>query len=120
MLRRLTAAATAAIAGDTQIGRSRAFIPSFVMPNLYRLADKKYRDNHRYYIDSSPVVGDVCTANCSNAGTAVCEDDPRWRPDAVVVATMRRISPILLPVEGALEFSDTNMATPTAHRRSGS
>ena len=67
-----TAAATAAIAGDTQIGQEQwAYIPSFVMPNLYRLADKQYRDKHRYYVDSSPIVGDVCTANCTNAATAV-------------------------------------------------
>ncbi|MCK6406423.1 MAG: hypothetical protein L6Q60_10450 [Rhodocyclaceae bacterium] len=67
-----TAAATAAISGDTQIGQERwAFIPSFVMPNLYRLADKQYRDKHRYYIDSTPIVGDVCIEDCGDAGAAV-------------------------------------------------
>lgn len=105
-----TAAASAAIAGDTQIGQEQwAFIPSFVMPNLYRLADKKYRDNHRYYIDSSPIVGDVCTANCSNAGTAV------WK--TILVGGLGRggrgyyaldITDPANP-KALWEFSDTNM-----------
>ncbi len=73
-----TAAATArataatAVAADTTIGQELwAYIPSMVMPQLYKLADKKYKDKHRYYVDASPVVGDICTSNCSTAATAV-------------------------------------------------
>ena len=36
-----------------------AFIPSAVMPNLYKLADKNYANNHRYTVDGSPVIEDV-------------------------------------------------------------
>ncbi|HEX6018860.1 MAG TPA: PilC/PilY family type IV pilus protein, partial [Burkholderiaceae bacterium] len=36
-----------------------AFVPSFVMPNLFRLADSDYRNNHRFFVDGSPVVADV-------------------------------------------------------------
>jgi type IV pilus assembly protein PilY1 len=36
-----------------------AFIPTAVMPNMYRLADSAYKDNHLYFVDGSPVVGDV-------------------------------------------------------------
>jgi type IV pilus assembly protein PilY1 len=36
-----------------------AFIPSVVMPNLYRLADLDYANRHIYTVDGSPVVSDV-------------------------------------------------------------
>jgi type IV pilus assembly protein PilY1 len=36
-----------------------AFVPSFAMPNLYKLADVDYRDKHRYFVDGSPVVADI-------------------------------------------------------------
>jgi len=36
-----------------------AYVPSAVMPNMYRLADKSYATAHRYFVDGSPTVGDV-------------------------------------------------------------
>jgi type IV pilus assembly protein PilY1 len=36
-----------------------AFVPSAVLPNLYRLADRNYATSHRYFVDGTPVVGDV-------------------------------------------------------------
>jgi type IV pilus assembly protein PilY1 len=36
-----------------------AYIPSFVMPNLYKLADRAYSNNHSYFVDGSPQMGDV-------------------------------------------------------------
>jgi type IV pilus assembly protein PilY1 len=33
-----------------------AFVPSAVMPNLYRLADNNYANNHIYAVDGSPTV----------------------------------------------------------------
>lgn len=36
-----------------------AYIPSFVMPNLYKLADNSYSNNHHYFVDGSPQVGDI-------------------------------------------------------------
>lgn len=36
-----------------------AYIPSFVMPNLYKLADNSYSNNHQYFVDGSPQVGDI-------------------------------------------------------------
>ena len=45
---------------DADSGDERwAYVPSMVMPDLYRLADKDYANNHRYYVDGSPVVGDI-------------------------------------------------------------
>jgi Tfp pilus tip-associated adhesin PilY1 len=37
-----------------------AVIPSAVLPNLYKLADDNYkRDGHQFYVDGTPVAGDV-------------------------------------------------------------
>jgi type IV pilus assembly protein PilY1 len=38
---------------------SWAYIPTFVLPNLYKLADKNYTGQHQYYIDGTPVAADV-------------------------------------------------------------
>lgn len=45
---------------DADTGRELwAYVPSIVMPELYRLADKDYERRHRFYVDATPVVGDV-------------------------------------------------------------
>lgn len=36
-----------------------AFIPSAVMSNLYKLADSSYGSRHTYFVDGTPVIGDV-------------------------------------------------------------
>lgn len=36
-----------------------AYIPSFVLPNLFKLADKNYANLHQYFVDGTPVTGDV-------------------------------------------------------------
>lgn len=36
-----------------------AYIPSMVMPNLYKLADSNYSINHRFYVDGPLAVGDA-------------------------------------------------------------
>lgn len=36
-----------------------AYIPTAVMPNLYLLADTAYSTNHRYFVDGTPVIGDI-------------------------------------------------------------
>jgi type IV pilus assembly protein PilY1 len=36
-----------------------AYVPSVVMPNLYKLADTNFRNNHSYFVDGTPVVGDI-------------------------------------------------------------
>lgn len=67
-----SAAATAALAADTVVAQEMwAYIPSMVLPHLHRLADKKYRDKHRYYVDTTPAFGDICVSNCTSAATAV-------------------------------------------------
>jgi type IV pilus assembly protein PilY1 len=38
-----------------------AYVPSMVMSNMYRLVDRDYgqNTNHRYFVDATPVMGDV-------------------------------------------------------------
>ncbi len=36
-----------------------AYVPSMVLPNLYKLADKTYAAHHEYFADGTPVSGDV-------------------------------------------------------------
>lgn len=37
-----------------------AYAPSFVLPTLHKLADKNYANNHRFFVDGTPVIGDIC------------------------------------------------------------
>jgi len=43
-----------------------AYIPQMVFPTLYKLAEVNYSANHQYYVDGSPVVGDICPNAPSN------------------------------------------------------
>jgi len=36
-----------------------AFIPSAVLPSLYKLADMNYADKHQFYVDGTPEVSDI-------------------------------------------------------------
>jgi len=36
-----------------------AFVPTYVLPNLYKLADKQYATQHQYFVDGSPVSRDI-------------------------------------------------------------
>ncbi|MBK5104089.1 MAG: hypothetical protein JJE42_07555, partial [Burkholderiales bacterium] len=59
-----------AFAGDTGVERW-AYVPSMVVPNLWKLADTSYANNHTNYVNGSPITSDICSANCGNAATAV-------------------------------------------------
>lgn len=37
-----------------------AFIPTAVIPNLYKLADINYASKHQYFVDGSPLTTDIC------------------------------------------------------------
>lgn len=46
---------------DASTGRERwAFIPSAVLPQLWRTADTTFGTNFRYLLDGTPVAGDIC------------------------------------------------------------
>lgn len=47
-----------------------AYIPSQMLPKLYKLADKNYGTQHEYFVDGTPVSGDVCVSSCGTS-TAV-------------------------------------------------
>lgn len=45
---------------DRETGAEKwAFMPSAVLPNLYKLADSDYAYSHQFFVDGSPQVGDV-------------------------------------------------------------
>ena len=47
-------------------GKERwAFVPSMVLPNLYKLADDNYKNNHAYSVDGTPAVGDFYDTSAS-------------------------------------------------------
>lgn len=48
-----------------------AYIPTPVLPNLWKLADKSYLNIHTNYVNGSPIISDICAANCTDAATAV-------------------------------------------------
>lgn len=52
-----------------------AFIPSGVLPDLYRLADANYANKHRYFVDGTPEVGDICPT----APATPCTDGTGWK-----------------------------------------
>jgi len=55
-----------------------AFIPTPVMGNLYKLADKNYGTvtpySHQFYVDGSPAIGHICP----NAPTSTCTGN-QWK-----------------------------------------
>lgn len=44
-----------------------AYIPSMVLPNLWKLADKNYAYNHQNYVNGPTTVADICNNSCSAA-----------------------------------------------------
>lgn len=60
---------------DAVTGNERwAFIPSAILPEMYRLADTNYENKHRFFVDGTPEVGDVCPS----APTTACAGTD-WR-----------------------------------------
>jgi len=57
---------------DASNGQERwAYVPSMVIPNLWKLADKNYSIMHAYYVNGSPTIYDICSANCTDTATAI-------------------------------------------------
>lgn len=51
-----------------------AYVPSFVLPRMYTLADKAYPDKHQYFVEGTPVTGDICP----KAPSLTCADT-EWK-----------------------------------------
>lgn len=47
-----------------------AYVPSMVIPNLWKLADTAYATKHVYYANGAPTISDICVSGCSG-GSAV-------------------------------------------------
>jgi type IV pilus assembly protein PilY1 len=62
---------TSATAGE---GSERwAYVPSFILPHLKRLADSPYV--HRYFTDGSPIAGDICFGHTA---ASPCSAQANW------------------------------------------
>lgn len=87
-----------------------AYVPGLLLPKLYTLADKKYGDKHQYFVEGTPVTGDICP----KAPTQTCAAS-EWR--TILVAGLNGggtgyyALDITDPASPALlwEFTDPNM-----------
>ena len=110
MLHAFYAGGSVVIPGDGSGTEAWAYIPSLVMPNLYKLADKYYPTNHKYFVDGSPVTSDICP----NAPGSTCTAD-QWRTILVGGLNLGGRGYYALDVTDPLnpkalwEFSDSNM-----------
>ncbi len=59
-----------AFAADTGIERW-AYVPSMVIPDMWRLADTSYATKHHNFMNGDPDTSDVCVANCTDPINAV-------------------------------------------------
>ncbi|MBU1777699.1 MAG: PQQ-binding-like beta-propeller repeat protein, partial [Gammaproteobacteria bacterium] len=50
---------------------SWAYVPSMVIPNMWKLAEMNYGTSHANFVNGSPVTSDICYANCNDPATAV-------------------------------------------------
>jgi type IV pilus assembly protein PilY1 len=49
-------------------GKERwAYVPSMVIPNMWKLADKNYATMHTNYVNGTTTVSDVCTSTCASS-----------------------------------------------------
>lgn len=66
MLHAFVAGGAKLTSGDGAGSELWAYVPALVLPNLYKLADTDYRNKHQFYLDGTPVTGDICpTPPCS-------------------------------------------------------
>lgn len=45
-----------------------AYVPSVVIPNLWKLADTAYASKHIYYANGAPTIADICISGCNSTG----------------------------------------------------
>jgi type IV pilus assembly protein PilY1 len=47
-----------------------AYIPTPLLPKLYKLADSNYSTQHQFYADGPVVVGDICVSSCDTSSAS--------------------------------------------------
>ncbi|HUW26608.1 MAG TPA: PilC/PilY family type IV pilus protein [Gallionella sp.] len=68
-----------AFAADTGIERW-AYVPSMVIPSLWKLADTNYATLHRNYVNGSPTTSDIyCPGNCGGVVDVTYGNSASWR-----------------------------------------
>lgn len=45
-----------------------AYVPSMVIPNMWKLADTAYGNKHSYYVNGDITISDICVSGCGAAG----------------------------------------------------
>lgn len=48
-----------------------AYVPSMVIPNMWKLASTNYDTAHANFVNGSPTISDICSDNCSDSLNAV-------------------------------------------------
>jgi type IV pilus assembly protein PilY1 len=43
-----------------------AFVPTPVIPNLWKLADQDYATSHKNFVNGDPIIGEICVAACTS------------------------------------------------------
>jgi len=81
-----------------------AFIPTAVLPNLYKLADSSYATRHTYFVDGAPVVGDVYDSATSSWKTILVGGLNAGGKAYYALDITNPTSPVLL-----WEFTDSNL-----------
>lgn len=60
-------------------GKERwSYVPRPVMSQLWNLADTNYGNNHRYFVDGSPTVADICT-DLKTSDKQLCKSATDWK-----------------------------------------
>ena len=47
-----------------------AFVPTPVIPNMWKLADEDYATNHANFVNGDPTIAEVCVSGCATASAA--------------------------------------------------
>jgi type IV pilus assembly protein PilY1 len=55
-----------------------AYVPRFVMSNMWKLSDRNYGANHQYFVDGSPTIADICTS-LKSSDPQLCAAADKWK-----------------------------------------
>ncbi|CAB1368040.1 pilus assembly protein [Denitratisoma oestradiolicum] len=65
---------------DSQGGEEAwAFIPTMVLPNMYKLATENYASQHTYMVDGTPSVGDIFDTTVTGCDSSPAQPENCWK-----------------------------------------